>query len=131
MVFLANIRESKHNSRKIITISHIRRLCLYTRLSLSRDQLIKVLPVLSGGGGGLILNLLKVNYCHNYSNTQSPDTCAPDWASTRDNLIISSFVFSLLIIGVDGIMAIIITSFLKVDMYFTKVLHLSLLFVSS
>ena len=24
------------------------------------------------------------------------DTCSPDWVSTRDNLIISSFVFSLL-----------------------------------
>ncbi len=35
-----------------------------------------------------------------------PDTCAPDWVSTRDNLIISSFVFSLLtllIVGVAGI----------------------------
>ena len=73
----------------------------------------------------MILNLLKVNYCHNYSNTQSPDTCAPDWASTRDNIIIFSFVFSLLLIGVDGIIGII-AIIIGVDgiIAITKVLNL-------
>ncbi len=34
--------------------------------------------------------------------TSSADTCTPDWVSTRDNLIISSFVFSFLTFLVAG-----------------------------
>ncbi len=38
------------------------------------------------------------------------DTCAPDWVSTRDNLIISSFVFSLLTLLIVIIAGVIIYS---------------------
>ncbi len=52
--------------------------------------------VISGVVGDSELKYKPVTINHLSLHHFPPDTCAPDWVSTRDNLIISSFVFSLL-----------------------------------
>ncbi len=78
---------------------------------------INTRPSFPPRGAGSVIKVSKCSYVFNnwypkiyntssYSISLSPDTCAPDWVSTRDSLIISSSIFSLLtllIVGVAGI----------------------------